>query len=202
MGTRDKRIDAYIARSAEFAKPVLAHLRELVHQACPGVQETIKWGFPHFDYHGILCSMAAFKKHCTFGFWKAKLMTGYSKELQPVGKTAMGNLGRITRLQDLPSDARLRKHIKEATRLNKSGTRMERIPAAEKKLLTVPAFFKRELNKNPKAKATFDAFSYSHRKDYVEWVAEAKTETTRKKRMATSMEWLAAGKRHNWKYDR
>ena len=201
MGTRDKRVDAYIAKSAEFAKPVLSHLRELVHQACPGATETIKWGFPHFDYHGLLCSMASFKKHCAFGFWKAKLMSNYLMELQPVGETAMGHLGKITSVKDLPSDTRLRKYIKEAVRLNESGARVERKPAAAK-TLTVPPYFRKELSKNPKAKATFDAFSYSHRKDYVEWVSEAKTEATRNKRMATSIEWLAEGKGRNWKYER
>lgn len=201
MGTRDKRVDAYIAKSAEFAKPVLTHLRELVHQACPGATETIKWGFPHFDYHGILCSMAAFKKHCAFGFWKAKLMTNYLKVLQPVGETAMGHLGKITSVKDLPSDARLRKYIKEAARLNEKGAQPGRKPAAIKKLV-VPADFRKALSKNPKAKTVFDSFSYSHRKDYVEWVTEAKTEATRNKRMATSIEWLAAGKGRNWKYER
>jgi uncharacterized protein YdeI (YjbR/CyaY-like superfamily) len=201
MGTRDKRVDAYIAKSAEFAKPVLSHLRELVHQACPGATETIKWGFPHFDYHRLLCSMASFKKHCAFGFWKAKLMSNYLMELQPVGETAMGHLGKITSVKDLPSDTRLRKYIKEAVRLNESGARVERKPAAAK-TLTVPPYFRKELSKNPKAKATFDAFSYSHRKDYVEWVTEAKTEATRNKRMATSIEWLAEGKGRNWKYER
>lgn len=201
MGTRDKRVDAYIARSADFAKPVLTHLRELVHQACPGATETIKWGFPHFDYHGILCSMASFKKHCAFGFWKAKLMTSYLEELQPVGETAMGHLGKITSVKDLPSDAKLRKYIKEAARLNETGAQPKRKPAAIKKLV-VPADFRKALSKNPKAKTVFDSFSYSHRKDYVEWVTEAKTEATRNKRMATSIEWLAAGKGRNWKYER
>jgi len=202
MGTRDKRVDAYIARSADFAKPILTHVRDLVHQACPGAKETIKWGFPHFDDHGMLCYMASFKKHCAFGLWKAKLLTSYLKELKPVGKSAMGDLGRITRLEDLPSDAKFRKWIKEAARLNRGETRMEPAPPNAKKPLEVPDYFKRELNKNPKAKATFDTFPYSHRKDYVEWVKEAKTETTRSKRIATSVEWLAAGKGRNWKYKR
>ena len=202
MGTRDKRVDAYIKKSADFAKPILLHLRDLVHQACPGATETIKWGFPHFEHHGILCSMASFKKHCAFGFWKAKLMTDYLTALQPVGATAMGNLGKLTSLKDLPADAKLRKYIKEAARLNESGARVGRSQPPADKRLTVPAFFKRALNKHPKAKATFDAFSFSNRRDYIEWVTEAKTEATRTRRMATSLEWLAAGKGRNWKYER
>lgn len=201
MGTRNKRVDAYIAKAADFAKPVLSHLRELVHQACPEAQETIKWGFPHFEYQGILCSMASFKRHCAFGFWKAKLMAGYTKELQPVGETAMGHLGKITSVKDLPSDSKLRRLIREAAWLNETGAKVER-PAATVKRLTIPAYFKKALSMNPKAKATFDAFSYSHKKDYVEWVTEARTEATKNKRMATSMEWLAAGKGRNWKYQR
>lgn len=202
MGTRDKRVDAYIRKSADFAIPILTHLRDLVHQACPGATETIKWGFPHFEYHGILCSMASFKKHCAFGFWKAKLMASYLKDLKPVGETAMGHLGKLTSMNDLPSDAKLRKYIKESARLNEGGAKVERTPALPAKKLTVPAYFKRALSKNPKAKANFDTFSFSHRKDYVEWVTEAKTEVTRNKRLATSIEWLAAGKGRNWKYER
>ncbi|MBL7849951.1 MAG: YdeI/OmpD-associated family protein [Cyclobacteriaceae bacterium] len=203
MGTRDKRVDAYIKRSADFAKPVLMHLRELVHQACPDAHETIKWGFPHFEYHGILCSMASFKKHCVFGFWKAKLMASYTKELQPIGETAMGHLGKITSLKDLPSDAKLRKYIKEAARLNETGARIERgTAAATKKRLSVPSDFRKALSQNPKAKTAFDAFSHSQKKDYIDWVTGAKTEMTRNKRMATSIEWLAAGKGRNWKYER
>jgi uncharacterized protein YdeI (YjbR/CyaY-like superfamily) len=203
MGTRDKRVDAYIAKSAEFAKPILTHIRELVHQACPGAKETIKWGFPHFDDNGLLCHMASFKKHCAFGLWKAKLLSKYLKELKPVGQPAMGDLGRITRLEDLPSDTKFRRWIKEAARLNRSKAAPAKpAPAKPRKKLLVPIYFRRELNKNPKAKATFDTLSYSHRKDYVEWVTEAKTETTRSKRIATSLEWLAAGKGRHWKYER
>ncbi|MBL7847415.1 MAG: YdeI/OmpD-associated family protein [Cyclobacteriaceae bacterium] len=202
MKTKDKRVDAYIAKSADFAQPILNHLRDLVHQACPEVQETIKWGFPHFEYHGVVCSMASFKKHCAFGFWKAKLMADYEKSLMPVGETAMGHFGRIASLKDLPSDARVRKYIKEACRLNEMGAKVARPKASPKKPLTVPAYFRKELALNPLAKATFDKFSYSHKKDYVEWITEAKTEITRNKRISTSIEWLSEGKGRNWKYER
>lgn len=202
MGTRDKRVDAYIARSAEFARPILGHLRELVHQACPEATETIKWGFPHFEYKGLLCSMASFKKHCAFGFWKAKLMTDKDSLLTPVGKTAMGNFGRITALKDLPADTKIRKYIREACALNESPRKAGPANDRQKKALVVPPYFRKELSKNPEAMANFKAFSYSHRKDYIDWISEAKTEPTRQRRMATSVQWLAAGKGRNWKYER
>lgn len=202
MSTRDKRVDAYIAKSAAFAKPILNHIRELVHQANPEVHETIKWGFPNFDYKGMMCSMASFKSHCAFGFWKAKLMADYDKQLSKVGETAMGHFGRITSLNDLPSDAKMRKYIKEACRLNDTGAKVERPKPLPKKPLTVPPYFRKELSKNPKAKSTFDNFSYSHHKDYLEWITEAKTDVTRNKRMTTAIEWLAEGKGRNWRYER
>lgn len=200
---KDKRIDAYIAASADFAKPILTHLRVLVHKACPEVTETIKWGFPHFDYHGIMCSMAAFKQHAAFGFWKAKLMENYEVVLNPKGETAMGHFGQIKSLKDLPADKVLLQYIKEAARLNEDGVKVERrkVPTV-KKSLTVPTDFKKALAKNKKASTVFDAFSYSHKKDYLDWIAEAKTDETRSKRIATTVEWLAEGKSRNWKYER
>jgi len=202
MGSKDKRIDAYIARSADFAKPILTHLRTLVHEACPDVQETVKWGMPHFDYKGMMCGMASFKNHATFGFWKAQLMADFDKKLSPVGETAMGHFGRITSLKELPSDAQIKRYVKEACRLNDDGVKVERPKATTKKPLVVPAYFKKELARNAKANAQFKAFSYSHRKDYVEWVTEAKTAGTRAKRMAMSIQWIAEGKGRNWKYER
>lgn len=125
---KDKRIDAYLARSADFAKPILNHLRELVHRGCPEVEETIKWGFPHFDYHGILCSMASFKQHCAFGFWKASLLTGPNKSLSALGETAMGNFGQLKKLSDLPADKILLQYIKDAMKLNDAGVKITRRP--------------------------------------------------------------------------
>lgn len=202
MSTKDKRVDAYIAKSKDFARPILNHLRKLVHQGCPDVVETVKWGMPSFEYKGLLCGMAAFKEHCTFGFWKAKLMDEYDRRLAVAGEAAMGHFGRIASLKDLPSDAQILKLVKEARRLNEAGVKIERPKSPPKKPLVVPAYFKKELSKNAKAKAAFDAFSYSHRKDYVEWVTEAKTEATRAKRMATTVQWLAEGKGRNWKYEK
>jgi uncharacterized protein YdeI (YjbR/CyaY-like superfamily) len=201
MAKKDPRIDAYIAKSADFAKPVLNHFRELVHKSCPDVEETWKWSFPHFDYKGQpMCSMAAFKKHCAIGFWKAQLMKD-SKTLIDKAKSeeAMGHFGRITSLQDLPKDPVIVKYIKEGMKLNDAGIKIKPKPASTKEV-EVPDYFTKALNKNKKALKTFEEFSNSNKKEYVNWVTEAKTEETRKSRLATSIEWMSEGKIRNWKY--
>ncbi len=177
-----------MAKSADFAQPILHQLRQVVHDACPEVEETIKWGFPHFEYKGILCSMAAFKQHCAFGFWKASLMSDPNRLLSTVGKTAMGHFGQIKSVADLPSDPILKRYIKEAVKLNHEEAKLPKRakPSA--------------LSKNKKALKAFESFSYSNKKEYVEWVTEAKTEETREKRLATSVDWMAEGKVRNWKY--
>ena len=201
MAKKDPRVDAYIAKSAGFAKPILNHLRKLVHVGCPDVDETMKWSFPHFDYDGMMCSMAAFKQHCTFGFWKASLMSDPKKILGRMGDTAMGHFGRITSLKDLPSDKILISYIKEAARLNRDGVKLPAKPRIkEKKELNIPGEFMSALKKDKKAMSTFEAFSYSNKKDYVEWIAEAKSEETRTKRLKTAIAWMAEGKVRNWKY--
>jgi len=200
--SNDPRIDAYIARSAPFAQPILQHLRRLIHKAVPDVEETMKWSFPHFDHHGIMCSMAAFKEHCTFGFWKASVMEDPHGILQRVGETAMGQFGRITSLDDLPDDAILLAYLREAARLNAEGVKRPAKPKQKRKPLKVPGFFKEALAKNAKALRAFEQFTPSHKREYVEWVTEAKTEATRTKRLATSIKWIATGKRRNWKYER
>jgi len=200
MGSKDKRVDAYIAKSAEFARPILRELRDTVHEGCPDVEETIKWGFPHFDYKGMLCSMAAFKQHCAFGFWKSKLVLGGGNDKS---RDAMGQFGRLTSVKDLPARRVLIGYIKKAKELNDAGIKAARPkPRAEKKELVVPEYFTAALKKSKKALATFDAFPYSHKKEYVQWVTEAKTDETRQRRLATSVEWLAEGKSRNWKYER
>ena len=201
MKNTDPRVDAYIEKSAPFAQPVLSHLRKIVHSACPAVTETIKWGFPHFEYKGALCYMAAFKSHCTFGFWKGALMNDPHKIMAKVGETAMGQLGRITGLYDLPGDAVFIDYIKEAMRLNEEGVKAAK-PKTPAKEVQVPGYFIEALKKSGAAYKTFNNFSNSHRKEYVEWITEAKTETTRNKRMETAVEWLAEGKPKNWKYIR
>ncbi len=203
MATKDKRIDAYIAKSAEFAKPILNHLRELVHKTCPGVEEKMKWSFPHFDYKGeMMCSMAAFKQHAVFGFWKASLMKDPVLQETAKSEVAMGHLGRITSLKDLPPDKKITGWIKEAMKLNEEGKKVVKAKPVVTKELEVPAFFITAVKKNKKALATFEAFPSSAKKDYVQWVTEAKTEETREKRLTQSIEWMAEGKRRNWKYER
>ena len=202
MGKKEKVIDTYIDKSAAFAKPILNHIRELVHKTCPDVEEKMKWSFPHFDYKGeMMCSMAAFKEHAAFGFWKAPLMKDPVLAEMAKSEVAMGHLGRITSLKDLPSDKKIVAWIKEAMALNDKGIKLPaKVKPAASKELEVPDYFIKALSKNKKAKQTFDGFSYSNKKEYVMWITEAKTEDTRNKRMATSIEWLAEGKIRNWKY--
>ena len=200
---KDKRIDSYIAKSQDFAKPVLSHLRELVHQACPDVTETMKWSFPHFDYKGMMCSMASFRQHCAFSFWKASLMSDTRLLQMAKSETAMGHLGKIKSLKDLPSDKILLTYVEEAMLLNESGVKLPaRTGAVTPKKLIVPNDFKQALAKNKKALATFEAISYSNKKEYVEWVTGAKAGETRSNRLVTSIEWLSDGKIRNWKYIR
>lgn len=200
MAPLDKRIDAYIARSADFAKPILTHIRALVHQACPNVEETVKWGFPHFDYKGMFCSMASFKSHCAFGFWKAALMKNKILMANAKAETAMGHLGKIQSLADLPPDKTLVKWMKEAMQLNDSGVKLPAKPKAAATPVEAPADLLAALKKNKAALATFTGFSNGNKKEYVSWVLDAKTEATRSKRIATAVEWMAEGKIRNWKY--
>jgi uncharacterized protein YdeI (YjbR/CyaY-like superfamily) len=201
MGKKDKNIDAYIAKSAAFAQPVLIHLRELIHTCCPEVEEKMKWSFPHFDYKGMMCSMAAFKQHCAFGFWKASIMSDPKKLFVEGAEAAMGHLGRIMGLKDLPPDKVLMAYIKEAVKLNEEGVKLPaRVKVSSKTELSVPDYFTKALNKNKKALKVFEAFSYSQKKEYTDWLTEAKTEETRNKRLATAVEWIAEGKIRNWKY--
>jgi hypothetical protein len=198
MGSKDPRVDAYIAKSADFAKPILKHIRGQVHTHCPEVTETIKWGFPHFEYRGgIFCGTAAFKAHCTFGFWLGRLLKIDSRL-----EKAMGQFGRITSLDDLPGDADFGKIVRQAMKLHDAGAKVpSRMKStATKKELVVPPQFMAALKKNTQALATFYAFSYSKKKEYVEWFTEARTEATREKRLAQAVEWMAEGKSRNWKY--
>jgi uncharacterized protein YdeI (YjbR/CyaY-like superfamily) len=197
MGKRDARVDAYIAKSGDFAKPILTHLRELVHTTCPDVEETMKWSFPHFMYGGMLCSMAAFKEHCAFGFWKGALVLGKDG---PEADRGAGQFGRITKVAELPSKKELTGYIKKAMKLNDEGVKAERARPKERSELVVPDDLAAALARNKKAQATFDKFSPSHKREYVEWITEAKAEPTRIRRLETAIEWMAEGKPRNWKY--
>lgn len=199
MGRKDPRVEAYIDRSAAFAKPILKHLRKIVHKGCPAVAETIKWQFPAFDYKGPMCSMAAFKSHCAFGFWKASLI------FESKGKDgeAMGHFGRIMSIADLPSERTLLGYVRKAVGLNEAGVKSpRRSQPREKKTLTVPSDLRAALAKNAKARNRFAKFSDSNRRDYIEWITEAKREETRRRRLQTAVEWIAEGQIRNWKYAR
>jgi uncharacterized protein YdeI (YjbR/CyaY-like superfamily) len=205
MGKKDPRVDDYIAKAADFAKPILTHVREVMHTACPDVEENWKWSFPVFIYKGgILCNLAAFKAHCSFGFWKASLMSDPDNILETKDKDGMGHLGKIATLKDLPKDAVLKRYIKEAMKLNDDGVKLpprKRPTEKQKSELVVPEQLAKALSKSKKARDIFEAFSYSHRKEYIRWIEEAKTDVTRDKRIAQAIEWMADGKGRNWKYE-
>ena len=196
MPKQDPRVDTYIAKSADFAKPVLNRIRRLVRAACPEVEETLKWGMPHFVHKGMLCGMAAFKQHCTFHFWKSSLIFGKGKTRED----AMGQFGRITSLADLPGDKILTGYLKKGVALNEAGIKKPRPKPKAKKSLIVPEYFLAALKKNKKARTTFMNFSPSCKGEYVEWITEAKRAETRVRRLQTAIQWLAAGKSRNWKY--
>ena len=196
MGTRDPRIDAYIAKSADFARPILTHLREVVHAACPEVEETLKWGTPYFTYKGMLCGMAAFKHHCAFSFWKGSLIVGGQGEGV---ERAMGRFGRITKISDLPSKRILTGYIESAVRLNEQGVKAPTRSRSQEPL-AVPDDLAVALERNRKARVTFESLSPSHKREYLEWITEAKGDDTRRRRLATAVEWMAKGKPRNWKY--
>ncbi len=198
MAGEDPRVDAYIASAAPFARPVLRHMRKLVHQGCPEVKETIKWSMPHFEHHGIMFGMAAFKEHCSIGFWKGELIIG-----ERAGSDGgMGHFGRVTSVKDLPSDQQFIEYVRQAAELNKQGIKKpaDLKPKSARRELTIPEYFRVALCKNKKAAATFEGFSYTNKMEYLEWITEAKREGTRSRRLQTAIAWLAEGKPRNWKY--
>ena len=196
MAKTDPRIDDYIARQAEFARPILEHLRVAVHSACPEAEETIKWGMPHFTHKGgILAGMAAFKAHATFGFWQRSGERG--AESKP---GAMGDFGRLTSLADLPDEGELRALIHKNMALIDAGAKTVRNKTA-KPPLEMPEDLAAALTANPAAQATYDGFPPSCRREYLEWVTEAKRPETRAKRIAQAVEQMAQGKKRNWKYE-
>jgi len=194
MGRKDARVDAYIAKAAPFARPILRRMRTLVHRGCPEVVEEIKWGAPHFNYRGMFCGMASFQEHCIFGFWNRAL---------PIERDpgAAGQFGRITSVENLPSDVVFLGYVREAKRLADAGVRLAPLRKA-KKPLPVPPALTAALKKKRDALAKFQAFSPSQRRDYAEWILEAKTDETRERRIATAVGWIAEGKSRNWKYER
>ena len=195
-------VPEYIHRALPFAQPILQHVYQLVHRVCPEVEEKLKWGMPCFSYRGeMLCHMAAFKEHCVVGFWKAALMKDPILMQNAKEETAMGHLGKISSLKDLPSDAKLTRWIKEAMVLNEQGIKVKRTVTPSEEILP-PSNFLQALTKNKAAKKTYEAFSVSAKKEYLEWITEAKTHATQTKRIEQAILWMAEGKRRHWKYQR
>ena len=195
MGTKDPRIDGYIEAANPFARPILKKLRKWVHQYCPDCEETWKWSSPHFSYKGrMYCVMAAFKEHCSFGFWHP-MMRRNDNSLE-----GMGSFGKLRSVADLPPESDFAKMAREAMKLTDEGVKAPPKPKKEREPVVVPADLKAALAKNRKAQATFDDFTYSHRKEYVEWITEAKREETRLARVKQAVEWMAEGKARHWKY--
>ena len=192
MGKKDPRIDAYIETAQPFAKPVLKFIRKAVHAGCPDVEETLKWNVPSFEYKGVMCGMAAFKEHIRFGFWKSQLL-GLSDAGGP-------GMDLVKSIDDLPPEQELIALVKKAAALNEQGVKVPRAKTAPKAPVKIPHYFASALKKNKNAQANFDAFPPSHKREYVEWITDAKQEATRERRIATALEWIAEGKQRNWKY--
>jgi uncharacterized protein YdeI (YjbR/CyaY-like superfamily) len=196
---RDSRVDAYIAGAAPFAQPILRHLRQLARQGCPEAEEALKWGSPFFLYRGkILCFMAAFKAHLAFGFWGPAMKRIIAADGH--AKDGRGLLGRITSRQDLPSDAALLRYIRTAKKLHDSGAPL-RPKLKPRPVLPVPADLAAGLKKSKKAAAAWADFSPSCRREYIEWITEAKRPETRAVRLRTTIAWVASGRKRNWKYE-
>ncbi|ESQ88822.1 YdeI/OmpD-associated family protein [Asticcacaulis benevestitus] len=200
---RNPKADAYYEKAEEFAKPIFSHLRDLIHATCPEVVEEVKWGIPHFDYRGdMMCIFAAYKRHCSFTFYKDALM--YDPRLKansdmPAAKRFMGSL---TGSGDLPPDADLILWIKEAMALNEQGVKLPKQKSESPKKVDMPKAFAEMLEVNPKTKAIFDSKSPSFQKEYNVWIGEAKTDSTRDKRIEEALSWIAEGKGRFWKYSK
>ena len=203
MGERIAAVDAYIAHARPFARPILAHLRAVVHRACPAVEERIKWGMPHFEYRGVLCYMAAFKAHAAFGFYRHAALAKAARLPVRFERSAMGSFGRLTSLDELPPRRVLAALVKLAMKLaDDRAEHPERSKRKSRPAIRPPARFMAALRANEKALATWRSFPPGHRREYLEWITEAKTQPTRERRVATAIEWLAEGKPRNWKYAR
>jgi len=199
MGKKTKQVDAYIAKSPVWAQPILTSLRATVHEACPEVEEELKWSAPAFMYHGIMCGMVAFKNHCAFHFWKGDLVMG---EREPRGEGAAVQFGKFTSVKDLPSKKELHKYIKKAMEVNESGATLPTRSTKPKPVLAMRGEAMTAIRKNKKALTTYEKFSPSHQREYIEWILDAKTDDTRNRRIAQAVEWMAEGKPRNWKYMR
>jgi uncharacterized protein YdeI (YjbR/CyaY-like superfamily) len=199
MASKDPRVDAYIAKQKPFAQPILKRIRQAVHTGCPDVTETIKWGVPAFEYKGPMCGMAAFKAHCLMGFWKGTLVKSMPKDRVT---QAGGGWGRFESIDDLPDLKLIVRMVKEAVALNDAGIKIPRAVKPAKPPLKAPGDMLAAIKKDRKAGAAWAGFSPSAQRDYVEWITQAKSDDTRARRLQTAVEWIAEGKRRNWKYER
>lgn len=205
MAAMTKDIDAYISKAQPFAQPILKHFRALVQKTCPLAEEKLKWGMPHFDYKGqMMCHMASFKEHVAIGFWKAPLMQDPILMENARSEKAMGHFGKITSLKDLPSDKQITAWIKEAMALNDQGIKLKKSPTAkpDAKELEVPAILLKAIHANKDARDVWEAATYSFRKEYATWIAEAKTEATKQKRLQDAIAWISEGRSRHWKYEK
>jgi uncharacterized protein YdeI (YjbR/CyaY-like superfamily) len=192
----DKRVDAYIAGQPDFARPILVHLRSVIHEACPDCDETMKWSRPSFLYKGkILAGFSGFKAHAAFGYWNDSMLNEDEKN-----RSAMGQFGRLTTLDDLPDRANLVALTRKSMALIDDGVKPPRA-SARKPPFTIPQDMRAAIDAVPAAKSCFDGFAPSCQREYVEWVTEAKRDETRSKRLSQTVEWLAEGKKRNWKYE-
>lgn len=208
MEQYDARIDAYIEKAADFAKPILNHLRQLVHKASPEITETMKWSAPFFEYKGVLCFMMAFKQHAGFGFWKAEQLPDPHQILHTEGGESAGSIGKLISVGDIPDDDILIWYMREAMALKDATGAVKAKPAAKKVVATksaasalaAPDYLVELLDKNLVAKAYFEKFSASQKKEYITWFEDAKSEATRDKRLAEGLQWISEGKTRHWKY--
>ena len=204
MPSDSQRIDEYIKKAPEYAQPIMEKLRKAVHKGCPGVEEAIKWGVPYFMHNGILCGMASFKKHVSFGFWKSKEMDDPEGLFETgTGKKASMCNAHFHSVKELPTQKVLVDYVKRAAKLNVEGAKKKPAKKTKKKINTkVPTDLAALLKKNKKAQKTFESFAPGQQRDYIEWVTEAKRDATRQKRLATTIEWLSEGKKRYWKYEK
>ncbi len=203
MKQSNLKVDEYISKSADFAKPILEYLRQVIHDTCPNVEEVMKWGIPHFDYKGdMMCILASYKKHCSFSLYKAALMTDPKLIESVKAGQKMGYMDKIKTQSELPARKVLVAYIKEAMALNEKGIKKERPKSEKPKVIETPDYFTAMLKTRPKAKEIFETKSASFRKDYIIWISDAKTEATRQKRIEQALEWISQGKGRFWQYEK